>query len=84
MDTQEVNAVLTDVFRTLFRRDDLELRDEMTAKDVAGWDSLNHVNLIIQIEEELGIKFRNDEVARLVDVGERKALVQQKVARTAG
>jgi acyl carrier protein len=83
MDVGEIEAILTDVFRTLFRRPDLELRDDLTAKQVPGWDSLNHVNLIIQIEEELGIKFRNDEVARLANVGELKRLVHEKVAQAA-
>ncbi|MCH8822015.1 MAG: acyl carrier protein [Planctomycetes bacterium] len=75
---------LTDIFRTLFHQPALELTDDLTAKQVPGWDSLNHVNLIIQIEEELGIKFRNDEVAKLVNVGELKAMVREKVAQKTG
>lgn len=30
---------LTEVFRTIFNIPDLELRDDLTAADVPGWDS---------------------------------------------
>ena len=46
---------LSDIFKVLFNRPDLELNDNLTAKDVPGWDSFNHVNLIINIEEEFGV-----------------------------
>jgi acyl carrier protein len=76
---EELEDRLTQIFRSLFRNESLVLRDELTAHDVPGWDSLNHVNLIIQVEEELGIRFRNDEVARLANVGELKQLIRAKL-----
>ena len=81
MDENEIDLVLTEIFRSLFNQPDLKLRDDMTAEEVPGWDSLNHVNLIIQVEEEVGVKFRNDEVIELANVGELKALVREKVAQ---
>ncbi len=79
MQKTNVEDVITQIARTLFRQPDLELNDDLTAKDVQGWDSLNHVNFIIQIEEELGIRFRNDEIAQLINVGELKKLAILKV-----
>jgi acyl carrier protein len=79
MDDQQIDTTLTSIFRSLFRKPDLELRDDLTARDVQGWDSLNHVNLIIQIEEQFGIRFRNDEVARLANVGDLRRLVREKL-----
>ena len=60
---------LSDIFKVLFNRPDLELNDNLTAKDVPGWDSFNHVNLIINIEEEFGVRFSNDEVGGMQKVG---------------
>ena len=71
---------MTDVFRTLFRQPGLELRDDMTSADVAGWDSLKHVSLMIHLEEELGVTFRSDEVVRLTTVGELRSLIHEKLA----
>ncbi|PIQ96304.1 MAG: acyl carrier protein [Nitrospinae bacterium CG11_big_fil_rev_8_21_14_0_20_56_8] len=71
---------LTGIFRVLFNAPQLELRDNLTAKDVAGWDSFNHVNLIISIEEEFGLRFSNDEVGSLQNVGHLKHLLASKLA----
>ena len=54
---------------------------DATAKDVPGWDSLNHVNLIMQIEEEFDVKFRNHEVAKLSNVGQLRELLASKLDR---
>jgi acyl carrier protein len=51
----------------------------MTSADVAGWDSLKHVSLMIHLEEELGVKFRSDEVVRLTNVGELRSLIHEKL-----
>jgi acyl carrier protein len=72
-------ARLTNIFRTLFNQDDLELRDNLTAKDVPGWDSFNHVNLIILIEEEFGVRFTTEEVSSMQQVGDLKKLLDQKL-----
>ncbi len=70
---------LSDIFRVLFNRPDLELDDNLTAKDVPGWDSFNHVNLIINIEEEFGVQFTNDEVGGMQNVGSLKTLLASKI-----
>ena len=70
---------LSDIFKVLFNRPDLELNDNLTAKDVPGWDSFNHVNLIINIEEEFGVQFTNDEVGGMQNVGNLKTLLASKI-----
>ena len=78
--TPHDTARLASIFRTLFNDPGLEVRDDLTARDVAGWDSLNHVNLMILIEEEFGVRFTTAEVSALQNVGELKALVAGKLA----
>ena len=70
---------LTDIFRVLFNRPDLELDDNLTAKDIPGWDSFNHVNLIINIEEEFNVQFSNNEVGGMQNVGHLKTLLASKL-----
>ena len=71
------------VFREVFGDDRLVLRDEMTANDVDGWDSLTHLNLVIAIEKRFGIKLANAEISRLKEedqnVGTFIELVNRKV-----
>ena len=78
LDSDQLNK-LSDIFRVLFNRPDLELSDNLTAKDVPGWDSFNHVNLIINIEEEFGVQFTNDEVGGMQNFGNLKTLLASKV-----
>ena len=76
--TPQDTSRLANIFRTLFNDPGLQLRDDLTARDVDGWDSLNHVNLMILIEEEFGVRFTTAEVSSLQNVGELKRLLAAK------
>ena len=78
LDSEQLEK-LSRIFRILFNRPDLELNDNLSAKDVPGWDSFNHVNLIINIEEEFGVQFTNDEVGGMQNVGSLKTLLASKI-----
>lgn len=71
---------LTEIFRKLFNLPTLALRDDLTARDVPGWDSLNHVTLMIEIEREFGLRFTSAEIGTLTQVGDLKALVEAKMS----
>jgi acyl carrier protein len=71
---------LSNVFRVLFNLPDIELNDNLTAKDISGWDSFNHVNLIINMEEEFNVRFPNSEVGDLQNVGNLKTLLASKIS----
>ena len=77
--TPENEAKLTNIFRTLFNNSSLQLTHDLSAQDVPGWDSLNHVNLIISIENEFGIRFSNTEISSLENVGQLMQLIDKKV-----
>jgi acyl carrier protein len=66
----DVYKDLTLIFHDVFDDDSIVLSDAMTAKDLAPWDSLNHINLIVATEQRFHIKFKTAEVARLANVGE--------------
>ncbi len=58
------------IFRDVFGDSRLELREDMRAKDVPGWDSLAHLNLVIAMEKRLGIRFSNVEISLLKEDGQ--------------
>lgn len=70
---------LTDIFRDLFNDPSLTLRDQMTAADVEGWDSFNHINLVMAVEEEFSARFSTSEIAQLANVGQFKELIASKI-----
>jgi len=75
---------LQDLMRDTFGDPDLLLQDSLSAEDVPGWDSLAHINLIIAIEQDLGVRFSTAEISRLKDsgqtVGDLVRLVRAKLA----
>jgi acyl carrier protein len=58
------------VFRDLFDDEAITVSDETTAADIEDWDSLNHINLVLAIETEFGMKFTMGEVTGMKNVGE--------------
>ena len=72
--------ILTEIFRTLFNNSELNLDDKLVATDVPGWDSFNHINLIINIEEEFGVKFTNAEIEKMQNVGDLKKILAIKIS----
>ncbi len=69
MTRQEIFAALSEVFADVFDREDIELTETTTAKDVEGWDSLTHIALLAAVEDEFSIRFDMKEVQGLKDVG---------------
>lgn len=68
---------LTAVFREVFEEDDLVVTRSTSAKDVAGWDSVMHVTLMISVERAFGIRFKSGNVAGLKNVGELADLIDR-------
>ncbi len=66
---EEIIARLNEIFSFVLDTD-VNLTRETTAADVEGWDSLTHVTLIGEVEEEFGFKFMMREIVGLKNVGE--------------
>jgi acyl carrier protein len=63
------------VFRKVFEDPALVITDDMSAADIEKWDSLAHINLIVEVEKFFGARFKNAEIARLQCIGDLKKLV---------
>jgi len=83
METAEIYTKLTPIFQDVLDDDDLVPHPALTARDVAAWDSLRHIRLVISVENALGIKFTTTEISRLENVGELVGLIQAKLERSA-
>lgn len=70
MTREEIYGKLNEVFQDVFDDEDIEVNDSTVASDVDGWDSLEHINLIVAVERCFGIKFTMGETTGLKNVGE--------------
>jgi len=76
---RDLMSELTQVFQDVFEDDVLVISRSTTAADVAGWDSLQHVTLILQVERRFGFRLSSAEVADLKSVGDLLDIVQRRL-----
>lgn len=79
MEKTEIVTKLTPVFRKVFGNNSLELTDELSALDVENWDSLSHMLLIAEVENNFAIKFRLKDLNKMANVGDMIAIISSKL-----
>lgn len=79
----DVHHQLEDVFQSVFGEPALELRDDMTAADIDGWDSVAHINLMFAIEEQFGVRFAGNELAEFENIGALKQYLARRIGAKA-
>ena len=80
MEEEVLTDKLTMIFRTVFNDDSIVLKDEMTANNIGGWDSLSHMLMITEVENAFAIKFSLREINKLRNVGTLIKLIDSKRA----
>ncbi len=63
-----------------FDVEDLKIDENTTAEDIEEWDSLSHIRLVVAVEREFGIKFKNSELEGLMKVGDFVKLIDAKLS----
>ncbi|MDA8671626.1 acyl carrier protein [Gammaproteobacteria bacterium] len=56
------------------------LDSEMSMENTEEWDSLSHMELVMNIEEELKINLEMEEIMMMVDVESIRQIVSKKVS----
>lgn len=70
MTREEAYERLAEVFREVFDDDTITLCDTTTADDIEDWDSFEHINLVVAVEEEFGFKIPMGKTVTMKNVGE--------------
>jgi len=70
MNRDQAFTDLTMIFREVFDNDSIQISDQMTAKDIKQWDSLNHINLIVSAEKKVRDTLHDGGSHSLANVGE--------------
>ncbi len=79
MTREEVYEILNGVFQEVFDDDTITVKDSTTADDIEDWDSLEHINLIVDIEKKYNIKFNMGEVNKFRNVGDMVDKIIERV-----
>ena len=70
MTETSILQTLTEIYRDVLDDEDIMLTRETVAADIEDWDSLSHIQLIVAIEKQYGIKFQTAEVQAFQNVGD--------------
>jgi acyl carrier protein len=84
MTRNDVYARLHLIFQDILGTGQITLTDETTAQDVDGWDSLNHVNLIVAVERSFRVSFTTRDAKKLRNVGDLVDLIVSKAPQEPG
>ena len=79
MTREEVCKQLTENFRDVFDNDELVIQDRTTADDIEAWDSLNHVALVMEVQETWGFQIKPEQIVQLKNVGQFIDLILNQV-----
>lgn len=74
-----VKEKLQEVFRDVFDDEEIVLFEGMTAEDIEDWDSLMHISLIREIENEFEVEFTTEEILNTKNVGMFIKLIEDKI-----
>jgi len=74
---EQVRGISADIFQVPVDKISLE----SSRQTVETWDSLQHLNLILALEERFGIQFEPEEMDGMDTVGAIADLVERKTAR---
>ena len=72
-------AMIRNTLADILDNPSLQLSEETMAEQVEDWDSINHVKLLIAIENELSLRFATTEIEDLKNVGALIDLLEKKL-----
>ncbi len=70
MSKKEVFDKVVTICKEVFENETLELTEESCAQDIVEWDSISHLNIISDIEDEFKISFTLEEISNAKNLGE--------------
>ena len=75
--TNKVIGIITETF--LLQKDEVNEKSRMGY--VKNWDSLNHLHLIISLEQEFGIDFHEDEIVKMTSTTIIVEIISHKIIK---
>lgn len=78
MNKKEIIQWLDLIFTEVLDKE-IKLSETSTSTDIEEWDSINHITLMMEIENKMNIKFTASEMHSLQNIGELCILIEKKM-----
>ncbi len=79
MERSEIIEKIRTVLVSVLKHENFEMKGETTAREIEGWDSLSHMIIITEIEEQFKIKFKLKELNKLKNLDSLIEIIQSKL-----
>ena len=70
---EQVRSIASDIFGV--RAD--KITAESSPETIENWDSMQHLNLVLAIEEKFGVQLEPEDIERMKNIGAVAALVER-------
>lgn len=70
MDRLQILIKVQEIFREVLDDNSIELSEDTTSEEIAEWDSLNHIQIVVAIEKNFKISLPSTEMRSLRNIGE--------------
>ncbi|MHC1683988.1 MAG: acyl carrier protein [Clostridiaceae bacterium] len=67
------------IMAEVFQEDINNITEDISQGDYQGWDSLNHLTLVVNLESEFNISFEPNDIERMYDFKAICEIVEEKV-----
>ena len=64
---EQINNKIKEIMSSVFNVDINTINDGSSPETIETWDSMQHMNLIVALEEEFGITFTDDQIGEMLD-----------------
>ena len=83
MNKHELKEMVVETMSSVFNLQPSKIKPDSSPKNIDNWDSLNHIKLIVALEEEINTEFEPEEISimtslnAILEVAERKLTKKQ-------
>ena len=69
---------IKEVFLDIFGIEPDEFSEELTAEDITAWNSLNHIRMVLALQEAYVVEFEVEETMEMLSVHEIREVLKNK------
>lgn len=78
MNRKEMLEKISEVFFDVLDDDSIILNELTSSDDIDDWDSLNHIQLVVEIERKFNVRFTSSEINEWENIGEMMNCILNK------
>lgn len=75
---EQVRTIASDIFSVPLAR----IQSDSTPETIESWDSIQHLNLVLTLEEKFNVQLSPEEIEQMRDIGQISKLIEAKLQVT--